>query len=93
MKWIKESPIQNGVRKPPRALEHVPHIHHLYHIYTTCTTCGSLFYIPQQEESYFTDPSRKKQDFLLVNNPAYEKTAATQPMRSCHTPQRLALLL
>lgn len=51
----------------------------MYHAYITvcihhCTTCGSLFYIPQREKSYFTDPSRKKQDFSPC-------LATTQPMK------------
>lgn len=52
------------------------HVLHMYHTCTTGTTCGSILYIPQQEESYFIYPSRKKEDFS-------RRLATTQPMRNC----------
>ena len=86
MKWIKESPIQNGVRKPPRALEHVPHIHHLYHLWKLIlhTPAGRiLFYRSQQEEARF---SPCKQPSLWKNccNSANEKLS--HPTKACSSP-------
>ena len=86
MKWIKESPIQNGVRKPPRALEHVPHIHHLYHLWKLIlhTPAGRiLFYRSQQEEARF---SPCKQPSLWKNccNSTNEKLS--HPTKACSSP-------